>query len=110
MSTHQLYILLSLKIFVLFFVISRNMTCKEKNLSTLAGLVCALPLTGLFFGENRLIGYGLIGIGKILALFDVINKSKKKKTVSIIKQFDHFHHRIHLINEKGDYSPYFQPT
>jgi len=82
MNTSQLYILLTLIILVLVallvFIVSRNKTGKEKNLSPLAGLAFAFLLAGLFFGENRFIGYGLIGVGVILALIDMINKSKKK--------------------------------
>jgi hypothetical protein len=82
MNTSQLYILLSIIVLVLvallFFIVNKNKTGKEKNLSPLAGLASALLLAGLFFGENRFIGYGLIGVGVILALIDMINKLRKQ--------------------------------
>jgi hypothetical protein len=82
MNTSQLYILLSIIVLVLVavlvFIVSKNKTGKEKNLSPLAGLAFAFLLAGLFFGENMFIGYGLIGVGVILALVDMINKSKMK--------------------------------
>jgi uncharacterized membrane protein len=82
MNTSQLYILLSIIVLVLvallFFIVNKNKTGKEKEFSPLAGLAFALLLAGLFFGENRFIGYGLIGVGVILALIDMINKLRKQ--------------------------------
>jgi len=49
----------------------------EAKLSPLAGLSFAFIIAGIIFGENRLVGYGLIGIGLLLALIDIVKKSKK---------------------------------
>jgi hypothetical protein len=35
-------------------------------------------LAGILFGENRLVGYALLGIGVILAVIDIVRKSKSK--------------------------------
>ena len=50
----------------------------KNRLTPLAGLAFAFVLAGIFFGENRLIRYGLIGIGIILAVVDIIIRSRKK--------------------------------
>lgn len=60
---------------VLVFIVNRKKT--KTKLTPLAGLAFAFVLVGIFLGENRLIGYGLMGVGVILAILDIINKSKK---------------------------------
>jgi hypothetical protein len=37
-----------------------------------AFLALPLVLAGILFGENRLIGYGLMGAGVLLAVIDII--------------------------------------
>lgn len=51
---------------------------KEKRLSPLVGLAFAFVLAGLFFGEDRWLGYGLMGIEIVLAVIDISMKSKKQ--------------------------------
>jgi chromate transport protein ChrA len=60
----------------LVFFVKKNK--KQKRLSTLAGLSFAFIIAGIVFGDDRLIGYGLIGVGIILAVVDIIMKLKKK--------------------------------
>jgi uncharacterized membrane protein len=61
---------------ILLFLVAKN--GKEQRLTPLAGLAFGFLLAGLFLGENRFIGYGLMGIGVLLALVDMYNRSKKK--------------------------------
>lgn len=49
----------------------------ESKLSPIAGLALACIISGIVFGESRLVGYGLMGIGVLIALVDIINKFKK---------------------------------
>jgi len=60
----------------LVFFVKKNK--KQKRLSTLAGLSFVFVIAGIVFGDDRLTGYGLIGVGIILAVVDIIMKSKKK--------------------------------
>jgi len=60
----------------LVFFVKKNK--KQKRLSPLAGLSFAFVIAGIVFGDDRLIGYSLIGVGIILAVADIIMKSKKK--------------------------------
>jgi drug/metabolite transporter (DMT)-like permease len=48
----------------------------QKPLSRLGGFAFAFVLAGVIFGESRLTGYGLMGIGIILAIIDIIKKRK----------------------------------
>lgn len=49
-----------------------------KPLSPLAGLAFACILAGLVFGERHWFGYALLGAGVVLAVIDMIRKSKTK--------------------------------
>jgi hypothetical protein len=76
MDISQIYIAVSLVIlavvaFLVFFV-SKNR--KENRLTPLASLAFGCILAGLFFGDNRFIGYGLMGVGVLLAIIDMYNK------------------------------------
>lgn len=51
---------------------------KERGLSRLAGLAFAFVIAGIFLGGQRLIGYSLLGVGVVLAIIDIIQKSKHK--------------------------------
>ena len=76
MNTSQIYILVSiivlLIIAVLLFFVARNQ--KEKRLTPLAGLAFGFVLAGIIFGEDRFIGYSLMGIGVLLSIIDMIRK------------------------------------
>jgi hypothetical protein len=45
------------------------------RLTPLAGLAFGFILAGILFGEDRIIGYGLMGVGVVLALIDIVKKS-----------------------------------
>ncbi len=48
----------------------------KSRLSPLAGLAFAFIMAGILFGDDRLIGYGLMGIGVVLAFLDIVNRSR----------------------------------
>jgi hypothetical protein len=50
----------------------------ENKITPLAGMAFAFILAGILFGEDRLVGYGLMGIGVILAVADILNRSRSK--------------------------------
>ncbi len=80
MTPSQIYILISvvvlLIIVALLFFMKKNK--KQTRLTPLAGLAFAFILAGIIFGESRLVGYTLMGIGVLLAVIDIIIKSKRK--------------------------------
>lgn len=61
---------------VLVFLAKRD---TGKRLSPLAGLSFAFIVAGIVFGTNRLIGYGLVGVGVILAVIDIVQSWKNKQ-------------------------------
>jgi hypothetical protein len=52
---------------------------RQNKLSSLAGLAFVLIITGILFGENRFIGYGLMAVGVVLSLVDIFIKAKHKE-------------------------------
>jgi hypothetical protein len=52
---------------------------RQNRLSPLAGLAFAFIIAGIMFGDNRFIGYGLMGFGIILAVVDIFLQRKKEK-------------------------------
>jgi len=46
------------------------------RITPLASLAFVLVLAGILFGQEQLIGYGLIAAGVILALIDILRKSR----------------------------------
>jgi len=81
MNISQIYIALSIVVLaviaILIFFVAKN--SKEKRLTPLASLAFGFVLAGILFGEDRFLGYALMGVGVILALVDMFNKLKKKK-------------------------------
>jgi hypothetical protein len=61
---------------VLLFFVSKNRS--ENRLTPLAGLAFGFILAGILFGENRYLGYGLMGVGVIIAVIDIFNGARHK--------------------------------
>jgi uncharacterized membrane protein len=74
----QVFVVLSVvvlaAIVVLLFLVGKDR--KENRLTPLAGLAFGFVLAGILFGDDRLIGYALLGIGVILALVDILRRSR----------------------------------
>ena len=80
MNISQIFIAVSIIVLaivaLLVFIVSKHK--RENRLTPLAGLAFSFVLAGIIFGENRLIGYGLMGVGVLLAVIDIFNRSKSK--------------------------------
>ena len=74
----QFFIVLSIAVLaaiaVLVFFVRRG--SKENRLTPLASLAFAFVLAGIMFGDDRLVGYSLLGIGVLLAVVDIARGSK----------------------------------
>jgi O-antigen ligase len=80
MNISQIWIAISLVVLaviaLLVFFLSKNR--KEKRLTVLASLAFGFVVAGIVFGnDNRLIGYGLMGIGVLLAVLDIFRNRNK---------------------------------
>ncbi len=52
---------------------------KRKAPTALTGVALAFTVAGIAFGENRLVGYGLLGIGVLLAVVDLVRKAARNR-------------------------------
>lgn len=80
MEVSQIYILISvviLFVIALFFFLNRKK--KQKRLSNLAVLSFIFVISGLLFGDDRLVSYSLIGTGVVIAVVDLILNKRKKR-------------------------------
>ena len=62
---------------ILVFFVKKDK--KERGLTPLASIAFVFVIAGIFFGDNRLIGYSLMGFGVLLALIDIFRKMKKRR-------------------------------
>ena len=80
MNTSQIWIAVCIVVLaaiaLLVFIVGKNK--KENRLTPLASLAFGFVMAGIVFGDNRMIGYGLMGAGVILAVVDMYNRSRSK--------------------------------
>jgi hypothetical protein len=80
MNTQLPYIILAIIVLLivaaLVFFVGKNKS--NNRLTPLVGLAFGFILAGILFGENRILGYSLLGIGVILAMIDIVIKAKRK--------------------------------
>ena len=78
MNAPQIYIIIAILALAVIaaFVIFMKKDKKAKKLTPLASLSFAFVIAGIIFGDDRLIGYSLMGIGIILAIIDAVKKSR----------------------------------
>jgi len=79
MNLSQMYIAVAIVVLMilalLVFVFSKNR--KVTRLTPLASLAFGFILAGILFGDNRSIGYSLMGIGALLAIVDIFRNRNK---------------------------------
>jgi hypothetical protein len=75
-QTHILISIIALVIIALLvFLVGKGR--KENRLTPLAGLAFGFVIAGIVFGQERLLGYGLMGIGVILSIIDIVMRSRR---------------------------------
>ncbi len=67
-------VLVLLALMAVIFLLRRGQV--HSRLTPLAGLAFACILAALVFSDDRWLGYGLIGLGVILAIVDMIQRRK----------------------------------
>jgi uncharacterized membrane protein len=77
MNISQTYVLVSIIALALIAIVLILLGKKEpKPLSKLAALAFVFIIAGVFFGDDRLISYSLMGAGVVLAVVDIIRKKR----------------------------------
>jgi hypothetical protein len=82
MNAQQFFLLISLLALLIIlglilFARFRTQQDESLKLTPIAGLAFASILAGIFFGSERWLGYGLIGLGVILSVIDIVIKLRK---------------------------------
>jgi ABC-type Fe3+-siderophore transport system permease subunit len=82
MNASQIYTLIAIvTLAVVALVLYRLGWRKEqKGLTPIAGLAFGFILAGIVFSEERFISYGLMGLGVVLAVVDIITQTRRKKS------------------------------
>ncbi len=79
MNSSQIYVAIAIAalaaVAITLFVIRRDKP--REKLSKLGAFALLLVIAGVIFSPNRPLGYGLMTIGGILAVVDIIKKLKK---------------------------------
>ena len=69
--------IIALVVIMVLLLISRRKRNKILNPSNLLILGISLVVLGIIFGDDRLIGYSLIGVGVLLSVIDAIRNRKQ---------------------------------
>jgi hypothetical protein len=80
MNISQIYIAVTIVGFAVIaaLVLFGSKGKTQNRLTPVASLAFLFTIAGLFFGDNPFVGFGLIGVGVILAVVDMYLKSKAK--------------------------------
>ena len=80
MAAQQIYLAIAIIVLAIIaiLVIIIGKKRQQKRPSKLALFSFFLIIAGIFFGDNRLIGYGLIVAGVIVAIIDIVRNLKNK--------------------------------
>ncbi len=78
MSESTFYVAVAIVVLLVVTIIAFVLGRREAHnrLTPLAGLAFAFVVMGIVFGADRLIGYTLMGIGVLLAVYDIFRRSK----------------------------------
>jgi 1,4-dihydroxy-2-naphthoate octaprenyltransferase len=83
MNASQIYILISIiALAIIAIVVILGRKKEQKPFSKLATFAFVFIMAGIIFGDDRLIGYSLIGVGVVLAIIDIVKKLKKPSVKS----------------------------
>ena len=80
MYTSQIYLAVSVGVLVIVALLTFLVRGerRENRLTSQASLAFGFILAGILFGDERLIGYSLLGVGVILAVYDMFKRLKSR--------------------------------
>ncbi len=77
MSVPEVYLATALVVLAIIVMIIFWIRRKEYRVSPLISLAFAFVVAGILFGQNRLVGYGLMVVGIILAVVEWVRWRKR---------------------------------
>ena len=72
MTPQQIYVAVAIAAAALILALIALFVGKSRKVKALTGLALAFVLAGLLFGESRVVGFGLLGVGVLLAVIDLV--------------------------------------
>ena len=74
----QIFIILSLAVIaaVVLLLFSTGRFNQQNKITPIAGLAFSFVISGILFGDDRILGYSLLAIGVMLAVVDIYDRSK----------------------------------
>ncbi len=77
MNVSQLYILISIIVLaIIAYLVASTRKKKREKLSRLSALAFVFVLAGMFFINDRVVGYSFMGIGIVLSIIDIFRRGK----------------------------------
>jgi hypothetical protein len=82
MTDATIFIILAVVAFVAVaaIIFMRGISGVGQRLSPLAGIAFAFVVAGIVFGDDRVLGYSLIGVGVAIAAGDMIIKGRRGRS------------------------------
>jgi hypothetical protein len=79
MSVPEVYLVSALVVLAIVVLLIFWVRRKEYGFTPLISLAFAFVVAGIIFGHNRLVGYGLMIVGIILALMEWVRRRRKAR-------------------------------
>ncbi len=79
MDASQIFVWASIGVLALVAVLALFVSRgpRVNKLTPLAGLAFASVVSGIVFSDDRLVGYSLLGLGVVLAVVDIFDRSRR---------------------------------
>jgi hypothetical protein len=79
MNVCVIYIAVSIIVLAIIAVVALLLSRRKGDfkLTPLMGLSWGFVMAGIVFGDGRLVGYGLLGVGVVLAIVDVVQRLRQ---------------------------------
>jgi hypothetical protein len=74
----QIFIVLSIAVIavIVLLLFSMGRFHRRNTITPIAGLAFSFVISGIFFGDDRMLGYSLLAIGVMLAVVDIYDRSR----------------------------------
>jgi len=74
----QIFIVLSIAVIaaIVLLLFSMGRFHRRNTITPIAGLAFSFVISGIVFGDDRMLGYSLLAIGVMLAVVDIYDRSR----------------------------------
>ena len=74
----QIFVVLSIAVIaaIVLLLFSMGRFHRQNKITPIAGLAFSFVISGILFGDDRMLGYSLLAIGVMLAVVDIYDRSR----------------------------------